>query len=105
MLWFLSSKFIRNDVRAMIERFAHSCPPPDKFTDKSATEIMVNKSLDALYVEISTYAREQRLGIFGRARLAKAFQDEMRQQQYSEELVSRLVNAVTVNALVGSDRR
>lgn len=96
---------MRAEMGAMIETFAQTCPPPAKIGDRSIPEKKISESLDALYAQVAAYAREKRLGILGRARLAKALQDEMRQQQYPDGLVSRLVNAVTVNALVAPGRR
>jgi len=105
MFGFLSSKSMRTDVGAMVESFARVCPPPAKIGDRSVPERAINEALDALYRGVAAYAREKHLGVLGRARLAKALQDEMRQQQYPDGLVSRLINAVAVNALVVPDGR
>lgn len=105
MFGLVSSKSMRAEMGAMIEKFARACPPPAKIGDRSIPEKKVSESLDALYVQVAAYAREKRLGILGRARLAKALQDEMRHQQYPDGLVSRVVNAVTANALVAPDQR
>lgn len=105
MLGFLSGKSLRRDVGVMVQAFVRGCPPPTKIGHKSISKKKVGESLEALYSQMAVYVRDKRLGILGRARLAKALQDEMRLYEYPDELVSRLVNAVTVNALAVPDRR
>lgn len=104
MFGLLSGKSLRNDASAIIAAFAQSCPPPSKLGNKPIPEKKVRESLDALYQTVGAYTREHRLGILGRARMAKALQEEMRRHEYPDELVSRMVNAVTVNALVAPSR-
>lgn len=105
MLGFLSGKSLRDEVGVMVGEFALLCPPPTKTGVKPIPEKKVEESLHALYVRIADFVQHMHLGVIGRARLAKALQDEMRRNEYPDELVSRLVNAVTVNALVAPGRR
>lgn len=104
MFWFVSAKPLRKDVGAMVAAFAEACPPPAEIGNRPVSVKEVGDSLEVLYAQAAAYARSKRLSFLGRARLAKALQDEMRQREYSDELVSRVVNAVTVNALVAPDR-
>lgn len=100
MFGFLTSKALRREVGAIVGAFAKVCPPPVKIGHKPIPEQEVGDSLKILYSQVAAFVRDKRLGILGRARLAKALQDEMRQHEYPDELVSRLVNAVTLNALI-----
>lgn len=104
MFGFISSKTLRSEVGVIVATFAEVCPPP-KIGNKPVPERTVGESLEALYGQVAAFAQDKRLGILGRARLAKTLQDEMRRREYPDELVSRLVNAVTMNALVAPDRR
>lgn len=89
----------------MIGAFAQDCPPPAKIIGKPVSEQRVGESLHGLYGQVAKYVQDKHLGVIGRARLAMALQDEMRQREYPADLVSRLVHAVTVNALVAPERR
>ena len=105
MFGFISTKSLRSEAGTMVEAFARICPPPAKIGNKPIPEKKVGESLDVLYGQVAAYVRGKRLGIIGRARLAKALQEAMQRHEYPDELVSRLVNAVTVNALVAPDKR
>ena len=107
MFGILSSKYLHREVGIMVDAFAKASPPPASVAagSRPIPPKMINESLDALFAQISTFARENRLGILGRARLAKALQEQLRLHRYPDEVVSRLVNAVTANALVATDRR
>jgi hypothetical protein len=72
---------------------------------KPVPENKVTASLEALNQRMAEYAKNKRLSFIGRARLAKALQNEMNQLGYPADLVSRVVSAVTVNALVAPGRR
>lgn len=105
MFGILSSKSLRDDAGAMIGSFAQTCPPPAKLGNKPVPEKKVGESLANLYELVAAYTQEHRLGVIGRARLAKALQEEMRQHEYPDELIGRMMNAITVNALVVPIRR
>lgn len=107
MFGFASKKSLQIEASAALEVFAQVCPPPAKVAPRSkpVPESRVAESLQALKQRIAAYAKNQRLSFIGRARLAKALQSEMNQLGYPAELVSRVVSAVTVNALVAPGRR
>lgn len=106
MFGFASRKSLQHEAKAALEAFARVCPPPDKVKKgKPIPEQKVAESLTALKQRLAAYAKSQRLSFLGRARLAKALQSEMQAQGYPGELVSRVVGAVTVGALVAPDRR
>jgi len=104
MFGILSNRLLRKEVGELVEAFARACPPPAKVRGKPINEREVGNSLEQLFRHVADFARNRRLGILGRARLAKALQDEMRRHEYPDELVSRVVNAVTVNVLVAPGR-
>lgn len=105
MFGFISSKSLQIEASEALEVFARVCPPPDKVKKaKPVPEQKVAESLAALKQRLAAYAKSQRLSFIGRARLAKALQSEMQAQGYPGELVSRVVGAVTVGALVAPDR-
>lgn len=106
MLGFISGKSLQAEAREALADFARTCPPPDKARkDKPAPEQKIAESLASLKQRLAAYAKVQRLSFLGRARLAKALQTEMQAQGYPGDLVSRVVGAVTVSALVAPERR
>lgn len=106
MFGFASQKSLQTEARAALEAFARVCPPPDKAKKaKPVPEPKIAESLATLKQRMAAYAQSQRLSFIGRARLASALQSEMQSQGYPGDLVSRVVGAVTVGALVAPDRR
>lgn len=105
MFGFATQKSLTSEASAALEAFAQICPPPAKAIKRQpVTESKVAESLQALNRRIAAYAIAQRLSFIGRARLAKALQNEMHRLGYPADLVSRVVSAVTVNALVAPGR-
>lgn len=106
MFGFASSKSLQVEASAAMEAFARVCPPPAKVIKyQPVSEKKVAASLEALNQRIAQYSLNTHLSFIGRARLAKALQNEMNLQGYPADLVSRVVSAVTVNALVAPTRR
>ena len=97
-----SKGYLRTEARQIVEAFVVSCPPPSKAGHKPVSEKNVARSLDALYRQAARLSQEKRLGIWGRARLARALQAELQGLGYPADLVSRVVGAVTVNSLVAA---
>ena len=95
------------EAKEAMEEFARVCPPPSKITKarKPIPENKIAASLESLNKRIASYVQKKRLGVIGRARLAKALQNEMGRLGYPDELSSRVVSAITVNALVAPRRR
>ena len=107
MLGIVSGKSLQIEAREALEQFARVCPPPAKVVKHKppVPESKIATSLEALHNRIALYSKNNRLSFIGRARLAKALQNEMNLEGYPAELVSRVISAVTVNALVASGRR
>jgi len=106
MFGFATQKSLQIEAREALGVFAQVCLPPDKVTSyKAVPQSKVAASLEALNQRIAEYAKNKRLSFIGRARLAKELQNEMNLQGYPADLVSRVVSAVTVNALVAPGRR
>jgi hypothetical protein len=106
MFGFISQLSLQTEARESLEIFARACPPPAKVVKhKPVPESKVAASLETLHKRIALYAQNQSLSFIGRARLAKALQNEMNRLGYPADLVSRVVSAVTVNALVAPSRR
>jgi len=107
MFGFATKKSLKIEASAALEAFALVCPPPSRLAKRSkpVPESKVAASLEALHQRIALYALNRRLSFIGRARLAKALQNEMNLLGYPVDLVSRVVSAVTVNALVAPGRR
>lgn len=106
MFGFVSQLSLQSEARESLEAFAQVCPPSEKLKSRKAVpESLVAASLATLQKRIAQYAQARRLSFIGRARLAKALQNEMNRLGYPADLVSRVVSAVTVNALVAPGRR
>ncbi len=104
--WIASTKSLRETARTLTNSFAEDCPPPrNQNPSKRVSEKKVAVALDRLYAQAADYIRERRLGVIGRARLAKAFQAEMQALGYPPELVGKLTSALTINALVADPKQ
>lgn len=100
MLGFISTATLKTKANELVQEFARACPPLPRSGTKVVPEKTVSRALGKLYAEAAAFSHERRLGIFGRARFAKALQNEVRQLGYPTELVTQIVSAVTLNALV-----
>lgn len=100
MLGLFSSAALNSEVETIVGEFVKTCPPPVTVGRKPMPKAQIESSLQVLYAQVADCVQKRRLGILGRARLAKALQTEMQRYKYPDELVSQLVSAVTVNALV-----
>ena len=107
MFGFGSHSSLHAEAKEAMEAFSRVCPPPAKVGKgfKPVPENKVAASLESLNIRIAGYVKKTRLGVLGRARLAKALQNEMNRLGYPADLSSRVVSAITVNALVAPDRR
>lgn len=103
MLGIVPGSALRAKAVELVTAFARDCPAAPGEA-RSALETKVDRALAQLCASTGAYAREQRLGVIGRARLAKALQEELRRTSYSPELVKHVTSAVTVNALVAPGR-
>lgn len=61
----------------------------------------VARALAALYKGAADFSRAGRLGILGRARLAKALQDELLARGYPDDMVLKITHAVAAKSLSG----
>lgn len=93
------------EAAELIAGFAVACPPPKLIGKRRIGEKAVAQAMQMLYENTAQLVTRKRLGIFGRARLAKAMQAILREQGYAEELTSRVVGAVTLNSLVTQKRQ
>lgn len=100
LLRLLVSGAVQAKASALVAGFARVCPAPEK-APRNVTAKAVEKALDELYLEAGRFAREQKLGVLRRAAFAKLIQNELIGLGYPVDLVTKVVNALTVNALVG----
>lgn len=100
---FLGASYKDEAIR-LVGGFATVCPPPERVGTKAPSDKMVAKALDDLSRQTLEFSDEHRLGVIGRARLAKAFQDEMLRMGYPADLVSRITSSLTFNALIKKPR-
>ena len=84
-----------------MQSFSGNCPPPDA-RHKSLSRPKIEKALETLYREAAAFSREQRLGIVGRARFAKAIQDGLLGRGYPVDLVMKITSAVSAKALASN---
>jgi len=94
----LSGKPLRERADALIQSFSKRCPLPGA-RRKSLSNREIEGALESLYRDAAAFSREQRLGIVGRARFAKAFQDELLGRGYPADLVMKITSAVSAKAL------
>lgn len=85
----------------MVQSFSDHCPLPGA-KRKVLSNREIEKALKALYIEAAAFSREQRLGILGRARFAKALQDELLGRGYPADLVMKITSAVSAKALASN---
>jgi hypothetical protein len=94
----LSGRPLRERAASLVQSFSDNCPPPDA-RRKSQSRPKIEKALEALYRDAAAFSREQRLGIVGRARFAKAIQDGLLGRSYPADLVMKITSAVSAKAL------
>jgi len=98
----LSGKTIRRGASALADAFSERFPPPGA-KRKAQSRLKIDTALNALYLDAAAFRRKHRLGLLGRARFAKAFQDELLARGYPNDVVMKITSAITATALV-SDR-
>lgn len=97
----LSGKPLRERAASLVQSFFDKCPLPGA-KRKAPSKREIEMSLEAIYREVAAFSREQRLGIVGRARFAKAIQDELLSRGYPPDLVMKITGAISAKALVRS---
>lgn len=99
---FVSNKTVDAFARELVADFARQCPLGQKPVMKGgAFEKKVDAVLSDLYRRAKTFRTENRLGVFKRARLAKAFQDELMNAGYPADVISKMTTALVASALTG----
>ena len=104
MFGYLSSSALRAKALELIDGFAQDCQPSGRPASRQVPEQVAGRALDRLCAATAAYCLDKRLGVFGRARLARALQDEMKRRGYAPDLVGKLTSAVTANALAAPGR-
>ncbi len=104
MFAFLSKNYLQPEAAELIAGFSTTCPPPRLIGKRRIAEKVVAQAMRELYEKTAELASRKRLGVLGRARLAKAMQTILREQGYAEELTAQVVGAVTVNSLVAKKK-
>lgn len=96
-----SAKRVDDYAKNLAREFSARCPLP---TDRQRAQIpqsKIDSALGEIFGQAQVFRRENRLGIFKRARFAKTFQDELAGLGYAPELVTKVTTALVVNALSG----
>lgn len=96
-----SGKLVRQCAEEMAAEFSRLCPLPGKQSGRSLSPKTVERALAEVYSRAKVFRQAHHLGIFGRARLARAFQDELRKRGYSGELVSQVTASLVTASLSG----
>jgi hypothetical protein len=100
LLHLLASGAVQAKAGSLVAEFARVCPVPEKAL-RNVTSKVVEKALGDLYLEAGRFVQEQKLGVLRRAVFAKLIQNEMIGLGYPVDVVTKVVNALTVSALVG----
>ena len=104
MFGFIPSAVLRERAVQLVDVFARDIAAPGKARRKAALESAANDALQVLFLGVADFCRVERLGVIGRARLARTLQDELRRRGFPAEMVSRVTSAVTINALAAPAR-
>ena len=105
MFGFLSSSTLREKTIHLVDVFARDIAAPSKVRGKGALETAADGAMQTLFRGVADFCREQRLGVIGRARLARTLQDELRRSGFPGEMVSKVTSAVSVNVLAAPGRK
>jgi hypothetical protein len=104
MFGIISSAALREQAAVLVGRFSAATAPSKRAgRSRAASGSAIEAALKALYEEAADYSRERKLSVIGRARLARALQEELRRCGFPADLVSKVTGAVAVNALVKPD--
>jgi len=74
---------------ALARDIAGRCPPADAH-EGDHISMRLARAIDEACARAAAYQREQRLGMYGKAKLGTAFKMELKQAGYPEELVDNL---------------
>ena len=89
-------------AKELAQDFVRICPITAKeFLSGKDGDKKNQQTLTDMFDRAKTFRQEHRLGIFKRARFAKRFQDELRNQGYAPSLVNQITTALVANALTG----
>lgn len=100
----LTGKAQREAAAFLAQDFSERCPLPAG-RRKALPAREVEQALGALYRGAADFSRAGRLGILGRARLAKALQDELLARGYPADMALKVVHAVAAKSLIGKPPR
>lgn len=79
--------------------FSRLCPLSGMQSGRPLSDKYIERGLSEIYARAKTFRKENRLGIFKRARLAKIFQEELTKRGYDADLVGRVTTALVAVAL------
>lgn len=96
-----SGKKVDQCASDLASEFSRLCPLPEKQPHRPLSEIAVERALTQIYARAKAFRQENRLGVFTRARLARAFQSELTKRGYASELVSKVTASLVAVALTG----
>ena len=89
------SREIEDFAISLAREFARRCPPEEK-QGRERTEL-VARAIDDTCNRAAAYQREQRLWMYGRAKLGTAFKLELKQIGYSADFVNTLTTQMLLN--------
>lgn len=105
-MWLLnltSNKVVDAFAKELVLDFTRQCPLGQKPVMKGgAFEKKVDQVLSNLFSRAKDFRKENRLGVFKRARLAKIFQDELTAAGYPVDVVNKITTALVATALSGN---
>lgn len=96
---FTSRRQVDTVASELAAEFSRLCPPTDKQSGRPVSDKAIERALSQIYSRAKSFRKENRLGIFKRARLAKVFQEELTKRGYSADLVGRVTTALVATAL------
>lgn len=94
----LSGKPLRERASSLVDSFSETCRPVGAKGRTPSTR-QIELALERMYRGAAEFSSTQRLTTLGRARFAKAVQDELLRRGYSGDVVTKITSALAAKAL------
>lgn len=94
------SREIDDFATALVRDIAGRCPAAEAF-EGDRINMRLARALDEACVRAAAYRREQKLGVYGKAKLGTAFKFELKQAGYPQELVDSFTSQLLLKMSAG----
>jgi hypothetical protein len=100
-----SGKKIKQFAKELTDNLAKRYPPTlDVTPEKRVSEARLTRVLEETLAKATTFQQEQKLGVFGKAKLANEFKWQLKERGYSEKFIEVATEGLTVYVTRGTEQ-